>query len=141
MADSQSYASVFWKCSTGSSKDQCDFRNVGLNLDELDIEDPLSFAPNGGDACNKFPDCHSCITAREGDIRCGWCQGGNLTYEDVGLTKFKCGGYTTGQPHNFTCPASFKTVDCEGWTCNWSNNTCFKSGDDGQYLDNATCAE
>jgi len=43
MADTESFSSVFWKCSTGSTKDQCDFRNVGTLLDEsLDLVEPMN---------------------------------------------------------------------------------------------------
>lgn len=74
MKDTESTAWVMWRCTSG--KEQCDFSQTGDELlDELR-------APLDIDACNKYPDCHSCISAKEGDVKCGWCQGGTLNYHD-----------------------------------------------------------
>jgi hypothetical protein len=70
MKDTESTAWVMWRCSSG--KDQCDFSVVG---EEETLEETLIElrGPNDIDGCNKYPDCHSCINAKEGDIKCGWC--------------------------------------------------------------------
>lgn len=129
MKDTESTAWVMWKCN-GNDKTKCDFSPKQL-ADELR-------GPNDIDSCNKYPDCHSCITARDGDVLCGWCQGGTLNYKDAGQTKFKCGGYKAGEPYKFTCPRAFKTEDCQGYNCNWSNNTCVFS-EEGQWPDEDAC--
>ena len=66
--------------------------------------------------------------------------GGTLNYTDKGPTEYKCGGYIEGQPYNFTCPRSFKTKDCEGYTCNWSNYSC-KYNKSGQFPDEQSCSD
>jgi hypothetical protein len=129
MKDTESTAWVMWKCN-GNDKTKCDFSPKQL-ADELR-------GPNDLDTCNKYPDCHSCITARDGDVLCGWCQGGTLNYKDAGQTKFKCGGYKAGEPYKFTCPRAFKTEDCQGYNCNWSNNTCVFA-EEGQWPDEDAC--
>ena len=129
MDDHESTAFVMWKCN-GINKAQCDF-SATTTVEELrDVRDQ--------DACNHYPDCHSCITAHEGDVKCGWCQGGNLTYKGAGLTKFKCGGYKDDEPYKFTCPRAFKTEDCKGYVCDYTNYTCTNSTQ-GQFPDEASC--
>jgi hypothetical protein len=132
MKDTESTAWVMWRCTSG--KDQCDFSQTGELAEELRVGD------GDIDACNKYPDCHSCITAKEGDIKCGWCQGGTLNYHDHGQTKFKCGGYKDGVPFQFTCPRAFKTEDCQGYKCDWTNHTC-SFAQEGQFPDEATCKQ
>ena len=80
-------------------------------------------APMEEDPCNKYPDCHSCITADESQhaLKCGWCMGGKLNYFGVGETQFQCGGYKEGTPAKFTCEPLFQTTDCAGFGCNWTN--------------------
>jgi hypothetical protein len=83
--------------------------------------------PNDQDLCNKFETCASCINADEHNIMCGFCLGGFLSYEGVGKTTFKCGGYVAGQPNKFTCPEDFKTTDCRGWLCDYASKKCHES--------------
>lgn len=128
MKDTESIAFVMWKCN--GQKDKCDFSPSQL-------ADGLR-GPNDIDSCNKYADCHACITASDDNVKCGWCQGGTLNYEDAGQTKFKCGGYKQGEPYKFTCPKAFKTEDCQGYNCNWTNNTCTFAAE-GQFPDEAAC--
>jgi len=76
MKDTESTAFVFWKC-VGSNKDVCDFSPTAEAVEELR-------GPYDLDACNKYPTCHECITASEGGVKCGWCQGGTLNYKEGG---------------------------------------------------------
>jgi len=93
MTDTVSTAWVMWKCNQ-KDKTKCDFSG-GMNLEYLGNELLLKYSQPeiDEDACNKYPDCHSCITAREDSVKCGWCMGAFLDYKDAGLTKFKCGGF------------------------------------------------
>lgn len=83
---------VMWKCNAWGG-DKCKFDHVFADPSEKrQLKDigPLAF---GNDDCNKFADCHACITANEGDIKCGWCLGATLDYKGVGVTSYKCGGF------------------------------------------------
>lgn len=93
MADTMSTVWVMWRCS-GTDKTKCDF-NPGMSLDYLGDELLRKYSQPEfeEDACNKYPDCHSCITATEDHVKCGWCMGAYLDYKDRGMTKFKCGGF------------------------------------------------
>ena len=135
MKDTESTAFVMWRCNTGA-KSACDFSEGSAEL----VDDLRADAPFDMDACNKYPDCHSCINAKEGGVKCGWCQGGTLNYLDGGQTKFKCGGYQDGVPFKFTCPRAFKTEDCEGYKCDWTNHTC-SFATEGQFPDEQTCKQ
>lgn len=101
----------------------------------LSVEEPVpevagvaaADEPNDQDLCNKFETCASCINADEHNIKCGFCLGGFLSYEGVGKTTYKCGGYVSGQPNKFTCPEDFKTTDCRGWLCDYASKKCHES--------------
>jgi hypothetical protein len=96
MIDTESTAFVMWKCN-GKDKTKCDF-NPGMDAEYLgdQLMKKYKLKDDIIDSCNKYPDCHSCITASEQDNKCGWCMGAYLDYKDKGLTKFKCGGYKEG---------------------------------------------
>lgn len=92
------------------------------------------------DPCNQYDDCSSCINARSGGERCGWCMGGNIVYNDTGDSGKKCGGYVAGQPFAFTCSPDFRTEDCKGFNCKWNSSTptCEESPN-GQYSTLTDC--
>lgn len=133
---------VMWKCNSWAGGDQCKFDH--LNYEDLETQGKRKLSVVGkamaGDACNQFADCHKCITASIGNIKCGWCLGGVLNYKGVGPTSFKCGGFAAGQPYNFTCPVDFRTVDCKGYACDQGTQKCSIS-DDGSFPDLASCAK
>jgi hypothetical protein len=117
---------VLSACNTWAKS--CDFSSVKAVTSSL-LELFSLAAPEVSDACNAYPDCHSCITASEQGVKCGWCMGGKLDYFGVGPTEFQCGGYKEGTPSKFTCEPLFQTVDCTGFACNWttpSGPQCYK---------------
>jgi len=111
-----------------------------MNPEYLGNELMKKYAPKPEviDACNKYPDCHTCITADEQGIKCGWCMGAFLDYKEQGLTKYKCGGFKDDEPRSFTCGKDFKTEDCSGYKCDWSTSKCSYS-EQGSFPDEATC--
>jgi len=116
---------TMWKCTSyGSDKSKCSFNSTQAEaLTQLATQ-----APEDIDGCNKYPTCHTCINATTPDgLQCGWCLGGTLNYKDHGNTTFKCGGFKVGKPHDFTCPAEFRTSDCSGFNCNFTSHKCSKS--------------
>jgi hypothetical protein len=129
---------TMWKCTSysGSSGDKCKF--TANNAREL--TNAIVNAKDGDiDECNKYTSCHPCINATTPDgIQCGWCLGGTLDYKDKGNTTFKCGGYKTGVPHDFTCPAEFRTSDCSGFNCNFTSHKCAKA-EAGQFPTMEAC--
>jgi len=105
-----------WQCNKWAGKGLCDFTN------DTTVAAPVALPKVGtNDECNEYGDCHSCISASKGDINCGWCLGGTLSYEGTGNTPFKCGGFAAGKPYNFTCPADFRTTNCQGYTCDYQS--------------------
>lgn len=118
MVSNKALAEVLWRCKAGAAGADCSFNNTVS-------------APRDVDSCNKYKDCHGCISS-EGALKCGWCLGGTLSYPGVGKTTFKCGGYKDGSPHDFTCPADFRTTDCSGFACDWTAKTCTKV-DNGEF--------
>jgi len=84
--------------------------------------------------------CSVCIAAHEGPVKCGWCLGGDVIYNDTGKSPFKCAGFEEDQPKDFTCTNDFRTSDCSGVSCNWTTTspTCYHS-DHGDYPDEKTC--
>jgi len=129
---------VMWKC-TSWSGGQCKFDHIDFDI-EAAGKRKLAAVQENHDACNVYADCHQCITANEGGIKCGWCLGGTLDYKNVGTTTFKCGGFKAGQPYNFTCPVDFRTVDCKGYSCDIVSRKCSIS-EDGQFPDLPSCAD
>lgn len=86
------HSSVFWKCKDWNANTTCDFKQT-----PSEVKETKALAPFDQDACNKYENCHDCISAQEaGDLNCGWCLGGTLNYEKIGNTTFKCGGYKKG---------------------------------------------
>jgi hypothetical protein len=129
---------VMWKCVSWGSG-QCKFDHLAL---EAESNSKRKLAANLGadDGCNVYADCHQCITASVGGIKCGWCLGGTLDYKGIGPTSFKCGGFQAGKPYNFTCPVDFRTVDCKGYACDVSSKKCSVS-DDGSFPDLYSCTQ
>lgn len=131
MESDEAMSMTMWKCNSWAGNGTCSFKNKTQAV-------PLAQPPVQHDKCNEYGDCHTCISATHKEVKCGWCLGGTLSYEGVGRTPFKCGGFAAGQPYNFTCPADFRTVDCKGYACDWSKKTCAQS-DDGQFPDKTSC--
>jgi len=132
MSSTTALSLTMWKCNSWGGKGTCDFTN-----NTAPTEAPLAL-PEVSDKCNEYGDCHSCIAASAVDVDCGWCLGGTLSYEGIGKTPYKCGGFAAGKPYNFTCPADFRTTDCKGYSCDWSSKKCSMS-DDGQFPDAESC--
>lgn len=124
-----------WKCNTWGGKGTCDFSNTTVST-PVAVPEVKASAEN--DHCNEYGDCHTCISASVGGVSCGWCLGGTLSYQGVGKTPYKCGGFAAGKPFNFTCPADFRTTDCKGYACDWSSQKCAIS-DNGQFPDAESC--
>lgn len=88
MSSDKALSLAMWKCNSWAGQGKCDFSNVTLAEPE-----PIVPVGRDSDKCNEYGDCHSCIAASEGDVNCGWCLGGTLSYEGVGKTPYKCGGF------------------------------------------------
>lgn len=119
MMSNDSVSFVMWKCNGNGGGDACNFtQSENENLLE-------EIAPRDEDACNKYPNCSTCIgaTGKTPGLSCGWCLGANLIYGKTNTT-FKCGGWETGKGYNFTCPAEFRTSDCSGYSCDWIKKVC-----------------
>jgi len=130
---------VMWKCNAwGGDKCKFDVLNMDTELVGKRNLKAVGKAQFGNDDCNKFADCHACITAEEGGIKCGWCLGDTLDYKGIGKTSYKCGGFQAGKPYNFTCGIDFRTVDCKGYRCDVSASKCSIS-DDGQFPTLPSC--
>jgi len=128
---------VMWKCSSYGNK-TCNFNDDSESLRrQLTAVGAPAF---GNDDCNKYADCHKCITATEGNVKCGWCLGDTLNYKGIGKTSYKCGGFQAGKPYNFTCGIDFRTTDCKGYACDLGTKKCSIS-DDGQFPDLPSCAD
>jgi len=93
-----------------------------------------------GDNCNVYTTCSDCIEGSKGGVKCGWCMGGTVVYNDTGDSGLHCAGFQDGKPNAFTCSPEFRTVDCTGYVCSWNSSqpTCSLS-DQGQYSDKADC--
>jgi len=135
MSSDKALSLTMWKCNSWAGNGTCDFSNT---TSEVALAVPELKHVDAGDKCNEYGDCHSCIAANSGNVDCGWCLGGSLSYEGIGKTPYKCGGFAAGQPYNFTCPADFRTTDCKGYSCDWSSKKCSMS-DDGQFPDEESC--
>lgn len=134
---------VMWKCNSWGGKGTCKFRNSTKPGDEEEQAPVVALDTTVGDGpadeCNSFGDCHTCIGEHQG-VKCGWCLGGTLSYRGIGKTVYKCGGFKAGEPYNFTCPADFRTTNCQGYACDWSSKKCSVS-DDGQFPDALSCED
>jgi len=90
MISTKAESLVMWKCSSYGNK-TCNFNDEMAALRrQLTAVGKPAF---GNDDCNKYADCHKCITATEGNIKCGWCLGDTLDYKGIGKTSYKCGGF------------------------------------------------
>jgi len=138
MNSDQASSMVMWKCNAWGA-DKCKFDHVNMELPtpKRNLKS-IGKAAFGNDDCNKFADCHLCITATEKGIRCGWCLGATLDYKGIGKTSYKCGGFQAGKPYNFTCGNDFRTVDCKGYACDPVSSKCSMS-DDGQFPTLSSC--
>lgn len=129
---------TMWRCNQWGGQGTCDFSNkTDPNPPPAPVE---ALAPDSKDECNQNGDCHTCIGASKGDVRCGWCLGGTLSYAGIGNTPYKCGGFAKDQPFNFTCPADFRTTDCKGYSCDWETKKCNVTND-GQFPDEQSCSD
>jgi len=130
---------VLSSCNAWSSK--CDFSSVAKQA-QADLLELFGDLMATNDPCNKYPTCHTCITAVEAGVKCGWCMGGFLNYNQTGMTTFHCGGYQNGKPAAFTCAPRFQTEDCKGFSCKWGAKqpTCGIS-DPGEFATNKSCSE
>jgi len=90
---------TMWKCNSWAGNGTCTFKSVDQPVPAVEPK----LKGKASDKCNEYGDCHSCIAASAGDVSCGWCLGGTLSYEGIGKTPYKCGGFAAGQPYNFTC--------------------------------------
>lgn len=94
------------------------------------------------DPCNQFTNCSACIHAHEGDLRCGWCLGGDIIYNATGKSPYKCAGYKEGVAPAFTCTKEFRTENCTSYSCSWNDEqpSCYITTT-GQYDTKAACED
>jgi len=138
MSSDDALSLTMWRCNSWAGAGKCDFSNTTAAAEAAAAAAVPAVAVDASDKCNEYGDCHSCIGAKTADVTCGWCLGGTLSYAGVGKTPYKCGGFASGQPYNFTCPADFRTTDCKGYACDWSSKKCNMT-DDGQFPDAESC--
>jgi hypothetical protein len=87
---------TMWKCNSWGGNGTCKFSNKT----EEEVKDvaKLPFSPEMTDKCNEYGDCKTCISASTDNVKCGWCLGGTLSYEGIGKTPYKCGGFVKDTP-------------------------------------------
>lgn len=117
MSSDDALSLTMWKCLSWGKNGTCEFK--AKPPAEPVVEKKPAALKDVHDKCNEYGDCNTCIGA-SGDITCGWCLGGTLSYQGIGKTPFKCGGFAKGQPFNFTCPADFRTTNCQGYQCDFT---------------------
>jgi len=116
---------VFVVTRCNSWKGKCDFSSVfnkmKLRARESDTAAAVRMLQTS-DKCNQFTTCATCIGASlGGSIKCGWCMGGTIVYNVTGDSGLHCAGFEQGKPFAFTCSPEFRTEDCRGYACNWTN--------------------
>lgn len=95
MTSDDALSLTMWKCLSWSKNGTCTFKE---EVAEPVVQEKPAIVQMGNetDKCNEYGDCHTCIGASKGDIACGWCLGGTLSYQGIGKTPFKCGGFAKG---------------------------------------------
>jgi hypothetical protein len=126
---------ILHKCkdNTAAAGGKCDFTPAMTDSDSEDAA-PLTLSPSNpfniyagalgaSDGCNAFTTCDKCINASAGGLKCGWCMGGTIKYNDTSMpTGMQCGGFQDGQPKAFTCAPEFRTAGCDGYTCDYQQS-------------------
>jgi len=113
---------IFYKC---QSEGNCDFSTISKEVENLISGLKKRKIEDVDDACEKHPDCVSCIADRSN--KCGWCST-NVIYKNGSIIGKQCAGHNEdGSKDPFICNGIYSTVTCEFVTTTTTDTTSTSS--------------